>query len=164
MSERRCRVCGCTQNRACDTFDGACHWIAEDLCSACDPAIGGSDSFWPGGPMVPTGVTRLSGNRIERVNTMKHLSELDFEALTLVEPIAFELNGEQALALLTLLQLAVRHPQLPRMGEPVQVCLKEMGNALTNYMSKVSAGVFDVAVSGWQDGKVPEVSRIILPH
>lgn len=30
--ERACRVCGCTQNRACL---GGCWWIDIDLCSAC---------------------------------------------------------------------------------------------------------------------------------
>jgi len=32
MSARRCRVCGCTQNRACP---GRCWWVAADLCSSC---------------------------------------------------------------------------------------------------------------------------------
>lgn len=30
--ERACRVCGCTELRACP---GRCHWVAADLCSAC---------------------------------------------------------------------------------------------------------------------------------
>jgi hypothetical protein len=29
---RACRVCGCTDDRACP---GGCWWAAEDLCSAC---------------------------------------------------------------------------------------------------------------------------------
>lgn len=29
---RRCRVCGCTDDRACP---GGCHWVEDDLCSAC---------------------------------------------------------------------------------------------------------------------------------
>lgn len=32
ISERRCRVCGCTENHACT---GGCCWMAWDLCSAC---------------------------------------------------------------------------------------------------------------------------------
>lgn len=31
-----CRVCGCTENRACD--DG-CSWVTRDLCSTCARAI-----------------------------------------------------------------------------------------------------------------------------
>lgn len=27
-----CRICGCTNQRACE---GGCHWIEPDLCSAC---------------------------------------------------------------------------------------------------------------------------------
>ena len=34
--EEACRVCGCTDDHACE---GGCHWIAAGLCSACnDPA------------------------------------------------------------------------------------------------------------------------------
>jgi len=29
---RACRVCGCTERRACP---GGCYWVDEDLCSAC---------------------------------------------------------------------------------------------------------------------------------
>lgn len=34
---RECRICGCTQEKACrdDRTGQACHWVAEDLCSAC---------------------------------------------------------------------------------------------------------------------------------
>lgn len=38
---RRCRVCGCTDEncQACVERTGSpCYWIAEDLCSACEPA------------------------------------------------------------------------------------------------------------------------------
>ena len=31
---RSCRICGCTDDRACK---GGCHWIDRDLCSACAP-------------------------------------------------------------------------------------------------------------------------------
>lgn len=31
--ERACRMCGCTDMRACA---GGCSWVEEDLCSACD--------------------------------------------------------------------------------------------------------------------------------
>jgi hypothetical protein len=29
---RQCRGCGCTDDFACD---GGCHWVEDDLCSAC---------------------------------------------------------------------------------------------------------------------------------
>lgn len=38
MEERKCKVCGCTDKdcRQCIEKTGApCHWVAEDLCSAC---------------------------------------------------------------------------------------------------------------------------------
>ena len=30
--ERACRVCGCTEDNACE---GGCWWVEDDLCSAC---------------------------------------------------------------------------------------------------------------------------------
>jgi hypothetical protein len=32
---RKCRVCGCTEDHACLTADGPCHWVEDDLCSVC---------------------------------------------------------------------------------------------------------------------------------
>ncbi len=32
INEQKCRVCGCTQNRACR---GGCYWVEKDLCSSC---------------------------------------------------------------------------------------------------------------------------------
>lgn len=36
LDGRACRVCGCTEVRACVTDGLACHWVDLDLCSACD--------------------------------------------------------------------------------------------------------------------------------
>jgi hypothetical protein len=36
---RSCRVCGCTDWRACS---GGCWWVGEDLCSACRPKSAGA--------------------------------------------------------------------------------------------------------------------------
>lgn len=30
-----CRYCGCTNEQACETGNGPCHWVEPDLCSAC---------------------------------------------------------------------------------------------------------------------------------
>lgn len=35
MKKQRCRVCGCTADRACVDDDGPCWWVERDLCSAC---------------------------------------------------------------------------------------------------------------------------------
>lgn len=32
FDEQKCRVCGCTQDHACE---GGCYWVEEDLCSKC---------------------------------------------------------------------------------------------------------------------------------
>ena len=36
-ASRKCRVCGCTQEKACLVKGSPCHWVEWDLCSACDP-------------------------------------------------------------------------------------------------------------------------------
>ena len=36
--DRKCRVCGCTQDHACP---GGCYWVEEDLCSACAEELSG---------------------------------------------------------------------------------------------------------------------------
>jgi hypothetical protein len=33
FDEQKCRICGCTQNNACE---GGCYWIEDDFCSQCD--------------------------------------------------------------------------------------------------------------------------------
>lgn len=33
MEERKCRVCGCTEERACEP--NGCYWVGDDLCSEC---------------------------------------------------------------------------------------------------------------------------------
>jgi hypothetical protein len=32
LNERKCRVCGCTDNHACP---GGCYWVEPGLCSVC---------------------------------------------------------------------------------------------------------------------------------
>ena len=50
MSARSCRMCGCTEDRACADFWGdACSWSATDrtICSFCDEGV----PCDPGGPL-----------------------------------------------------------------------------------------------------------------
>jgi hypothetical protein len=35
VSERECRVCGCTEDKACVADGVPCSWVEDDLCSAC---------------------------------------------------------------------------------------------------------------------------------
>jgi hypothetical protein len=41
---RRCRICGCTDTRACP---GGCFWVEPDLCSSC-----ASPSAWQYDPEI----------------------------------------------------------------------------------------------------------------
>lgn len=48
---RSCKVCGCTQERACP---GGCHWVTDDLCSncvfsilTCDATVSPNESLEP---------------------------------------------------------------------------------------------------------------------
>lgn len=37
---RKCRACGCTDDKACVVKGVPCHWVEIDLCSACQPERG----------------------------------------------------------------------------------------------------------------------------
>jgi hypothetical protein len=43
--EQACRICGCTNGRAClsDETGEPCHWVEEDLCSECECECGGKE-------------------------------------------------------------------------------------------------------------------------
>lgn len=42
-TERKCRVCGCTEDNACvKGLHGACYWVEADLCSECKSESGES--------------------------------------------------------------------------------------------------------------------------
>ena len=46
MATRRCRVCGCTDKKACK---GGCSWVEVDLCSAClqaPPRVRATGLMW----------------------------------------------------------------------------------------------------------------------
>jgi hypothetical protein len=44
---RICAGCGCTWNDACvDDQAVTCHWVAEDLCSACEEGATSSPAAW----------------------------------------------------------------------------------------------------------------------
>ena len=60
--ERGCRKCGCTETRACVTDGVACHWVEEDLCSACAaPAASLQSSDIDALHCQPTFVLELGG-------------------------------------------------------------------------------------------------------
>lgn len=51
FDERKCRVCGCTDDdcRQCiEKTGGPCHWVEEDLCSACKRPSAGDSLLLPG--------------------------------------------------------------------------------------------------------------------
>jgi hypothetical protein len=45
----KCIGCGCTDERACMTPAGPCHWVSEDppICSACFESSAGDDRACP---------------------------------------------------------------------------------------------------------------------
>lgn len=84
MNDQKCRVCGCTEDTACTTPGGPCFWVERDLCSACAQ------------PMPPGSILRYQ----------------DMKTLEACAPIPFSLPGPAAFMLLSLIQLALRHPDL----------------------------------------------------
>ena len=58
---RTCRVCGCTDERACP---GGCYWVAEDLCSVCAVGKPGMPGYWANevtGRLLPVVTAFLTG-------------------------------------------------------------------------------------------------------
>jgi len=78
-----CRICGCTDEIACETPDGPCHWVEPDLCSAC-----------------------------AGLQPVLALTPADIKALELAPEIGIKLNACTSFMLLGVLQLADRHPDL----------------------------------------------------
>jgi hypothetical protein len=47
---RNCRVCGCTEEHACEVLGIPCCWVEWDLCSACATVgqlLSSEDAGWP---------------------------------------------------------------------------------------------------------------------
>lgn len=65
--ERRCRVCGCTDDHACE---GGCWWVAEDLCSAC---AGVTDD----GPEIAAPATAADLTAEEEADVLAAVAEVD---------------------------------------------------------------------------------------
>lgn len=66
MTERKCRVCGCTDLQACQVAGVPCCWIEEDLCSACAPvravlASEGAGRVWLVQVMVSLAESEIAG-------------------------------------------------------------------------------------------------------
>ena len=56
MPENECRICGCTDDdcTACYLQTGVpCHWVEEDLCSACADGIPPGYTATPSGLLIP---------------------------------------------------------------------------------------------------------------
>ena len=75
MSAGICRVCGCTDERACVTPAGPCHWVEPDLCSAC----AGAEAQRGALAMMPIEVvSRLDGKRVAARALVCPCGSLDF--------------------------------------------------------------------------------------
>jgi hypothetical protein len=77
LPPRRCRVCGCTDDKACVDLQGACYWAAEDLCSLCARRMAArgaydldGDLFPPSGRLAPDGVVEAEVLDAEAVWTL----------------------------------------------------------------------------------------------
>ncbi|MFA5487349.1 MAG: hypothetical protein WDA05_04945 [Candidatus Methanomethylophilaceae archaeon] len=66
--ERTCRICGCTEEHACETVCGACYWVEYDLCSAC-----AKDKAHDKKTFSVT--VSISGNNLERLETIADIME-----------------------------------------------------------------------------------------
>lgn len=153
-SKRKCRECGCTEERACMTLAGPCHWVAEDLCSACAerPAPDPRRSYPDQGRL-------LGGQLIERPGILNFTQD-DVDALQMLPPIRMELDAVTAMQIMSTLQLACRHPRFA--GEARETA-ERMARSLQEYLS-VTPHVAEICEAGWNPVyDVPSERRIIVP-
>lgn len=126
-------MCGCTNEKACVTAAGPCYWVESNLCSVC-------------AELVPGGVLRGS----------------DMEALFNAEPVVFNLPLPHAFMLLSLIQVALRHPDVS-LQEFVAQFGEVFGRQLQEKLS-LTPNLSAVCEAGWPK-PCPEQNEtpIILP-
>jgi len=152
----KCRVCGCTDEDACATLTGPCSWVEQDLCSACvdrperDPRSG-----------LPVRGPLPSGNAVPGVAGMLEIiSRDDIAILGAMAPLPLELRPVEAFLVLSNLQLATRHPNIPRSA---LAAAREVGRHLQDYLS-ISPGIAQLCELGWNPAMdVPSKSTMNLP-
>lgn len=133
MSEtvfKKCRVCGCTENRACVTVAGPCSWVAEDpphpagpLCSAC----------------VADDVGVVGKNEaalVLRPEDLRALQRVDF---------GLRVDGITAFQLLAAIQLVCRHPEFQG---PTRDTVLRVADLLEREVS-VTKNLANIARAGW---------------
>lgn len=87
--KRACRICGCTQNRACV---GGCAWVEADLCSSCSPAPQLFAYCWATGridfgKVVPEGAIEMARGTSRRVRReIARTARLAYDGKTLLVP------------------------------------------------------------------------------
>jgi hypothetical protein len=73
--EQKCRVCGCTEMRACK---GGCHWVTPDLCSACQVDEGDALVFVENN----AGAMRIARERLRQLAEENYTVEGDLSYVT----------------------------------------------------------------------------------
>lgn len=139
---QKCRECGCTENNACVTAAGVCHWTEPDLCSAC-------------------------ADKSESVPERPTFNALDMLALQRLEPIGVELGAVMAFHILAALQLANRHPGT---AGAIRNSVMQFAGGLQEYLS-ATQNLATLCEAGWNQAhdvgpKGPQTmprGRIILP-
>jgi hypothetical protein len=147
----RCRICGCTEEKACLSGGVPCHWVEPDLCSACATATG---------PTADAGAEILMETH-HQLGKLQ-LTMADMMALQGTPPLAVDIGPTPALFLLSAIQIACCHPGLT--GE-VKATVVQIGQGLQEYLS-VTENLAKITAAGWERGfDVPTVPerRIILP-
>jgi hypothetical protein len=148
---RRCRVCGCTEASACMHEGQPCHWVDLDLCSACATATG---------PTADAGAEIIA--QTDHPAGSLRLTMADMLVLQRTPPLGFEIGPLPAFQLLSLIQLALRHPGLP---DAAKEAAEELASGLQVHLS-VTDNLAAIIAAGWNRHfdmpAVPE-RRIILP-
>ena len=136
MSERKCRVCGCVDLRACVTAAGPCYWVEPDLCSAC------------AGKEYQAGRMTLTAESVAVLQSMA----------------ATELSFAEWMMLISALQLAERHPKFHE-KEALAGFVKSWKAHMIAQLSQTPQLKFFLEAGDDPSLDVPEQeeSRIIIP-
>lgn len=90
---RKCRVCGCTQFRACvDPEHGPCWWVEGDLCSHCgEPAIVAAEFDRMADAMIAAGDRPVSQAELDQFFGWMRKARVALQHAATSAPDTFEL-------------------------------------------------------------------------
>lgn len=150
MEERTCRVCGCTEDNACE---GGCSWVEEDLCSSCADK---DDSEESEDGEVEDGEEAIEQNKVSPVKEEKaSVKPTKYEGTSAVEKLEFEHaqfktgfknSGKEAMVSKHVLEALINFCQNTDFANAVLLKEKTLTDCLIEVMKGVGSAISDLEV------------------